>query len=478
MNYGSIPPTPYAPPQYDGGWAQRSSAAINALAAYINNPKVAHLPGGAINITAWPYNARADDSLYDNSPGIQRALDDAGGAPLVGPIGKYRLNSKITSATPVQIMGFGSGAGPGFSTDDNCTQFVQFFGGDNLFEVTTPYSCIFQDFQVKLDSSVGVPAAGAAIKLKPPNGLTTANSIFRNVAALGTWRGIDILRPSYPLIERCYFQDWIDAAVNEETSAGIEGSGGFIRSNFFFSSTTQPAVIRLKCGYVIVSQNEILGGNVGVLIQVTDMDAGFIRIYQNTIENQYRTGVAAYSVGNKKATMMAIEQNEFSVVDPTFAANYQASTYIDENLVAGVGTNWIDDVSVSLNTTRHVTVNALMKHHFIGAGRNVRVAGNILEELGAASPNGIQITGLTTNTALVGPISVEDSTFLGTFGAEYAITAVTRLRDMQGLTFAQIPAAAANGSTVYVSDGTAGAPLTGAGTGSLAVRLNGAWKGL
>lgn len=46
-------------------------------------------------------------------------------------------------------------------------------------------------------------------------------------------------------------------------------------------------------------------------------------------------------------------------------------------------------------------------------------------------------------------------------------------------TFATLPAGAANGTVIYVSDGLAAStPLAGASTGTLAIRANGAWRGL
>lgn len=55
-----------------------------------------------------------------------------------------------------------------------------------------------------------------------------------------------------------------------------------------------------------------------------------------------------------------------------------------------------------------------------------------------------------------------------TFGADKSLLS-------DGVTFANLPAAPANGMIIYCSDCTKATPCAAAGTGALAVRLNGAW---
>lgn len=55
-----------------------------------------------------------------------------------------------------------------------------------------------------------------------------------------------------------------------------------------------------------------------------------------------------------------------------------------------------------------------------------------------------------------------------TMGADYSLLSA-------GRTFAQLPAAPGNGMILYCSDCTKATPCAAAGTGALAVRLNGAW---
>lgn len=75
------------------------------------------------------------------------------------------------------------------------------------------------------------------------------------------------------------------------------------------------------------------------------------------------------------------------------------------------------------------------------------------------------------------------NTFIGNAGSApldrpiYSLAPGNKIQDDAGTTVAKLPAAAANGSSIYVTDGTPGSsPLTAAGTGTWAKRLNGAWR--
>lgn len=56
-----------------------------------------------------------------------------------------------------------------------------------------------------------------------------------------------------------------------------------------------------------------------------------------------------------------------------------------------------------------------------------------------------------------------------TIGADYSLLSA-------GRTFAQLPAAPGNGMMLFCSDCTVASPCAAAGTGALAIRLNGAWE--
>ena len=87
--------------------------------------------------------------------------------------------------------------------------------------------------------------------------------------------------------------------------------------------------------------------------------------------------------------------------------------------------------------------------------------------------------GITISSGIVAPVAVENNQFSGTWAVAKVVfnSSIPVFRDVTtGLTVATLPAVA-NGSQVFVTDGTPGSsPCTGSGTGSLAIRQNGAWK--
>jgi hypothetical protein len=281
---------------------------------------------------------------------------------------------------------------------------------------------------------------------------------------------------AWPRITGCYFDGWVFSAIYGDTTV-IEGSNGHISNNWFFGATGNPAnqeaCIHTKSGYVVIHDNEILGGYDGIRVEVADFPMGYVRIINNTIEEQTVHGIRIFSVANQVANLVLIDNNEFSCIDE--GDTYIASVYIEDN----AGTNFLKDVHVTNNQTRHNLSGTNQKHFWIGNGQNVIVANNVLEELGAgATLTGIQMTGFASSAGLVAPILVSDNRFLGTYASgRYNVTTATQLDDTQGMTFAQMSAITpANGSKIYVTDGSrAASVLAGASTGALAAYMNGVW---
>ena len=76
---------------------------------------------------------------------------------------------------------------------------------------------------------------------------------------------------------------------------------------------------------------------------------------------------------------------------------------------------------------------------------------------------------------------ISENTFLGFQGANTIKNGSTStvINDTNGITFANLPSTAANGSHIFISDAdptTSPCTHAGAQTGSTAFRQNGAWK--
>ncbi|WP_250847200.1 glycoside hydrolase family 55 protein [Aquisphaera insulae] len=421
------------------------------------------------------------DGSADDAPAIRAALKVAGGRTVFLPVGRYRVTSGFRSDVPVSIRGEGNGAGPGSGAqaNDHCTLIYCDFAAGHLFDVESMHPSLFRDFQVNVAPARRPMAAGAAIFLHPPGTATVANYQVENVAINHFHTGISAIRPAWGTVRGCYFGDWVDDAISLTTDMRIEGSGGHVRNNYFFGQTegaTQRSCIHLGCGYVHIAENEILGARHGVHAAIAHNPAGYIRIFQNTIEEQAEAGVHVESVKDEQTTMMAICDNEFSALTngPTYAASVRIAANGDPAV------NFIQDLLICRNITRHV-LGAGGCHYRIGNGRNVKLADNLLEELGRNQPVGIQVGANAGggDNGLMPPIVVADNQFLGTFRRRYVLApaGTVIVRESQGCPHALLPDHAADGSEVFCPDGTPASPVMPGGTGCFARRLGGAWRG-
>ncbi|WP_246196266.1 right-handed parallel beta-helix repeat-containing protein [Aquisphaera giovannonii] len=437
-------------------------------------PPPAAAAGDWINVRAF---GAAGDGDADDAPAIRAALAAAGGRTVFFPVGRYRVTAGFRSEVPVHIRGEGTGAGPGSGAqaNDHCTRIVCDFPAGHLFDVESMFPSIFRDFQVNVAPSRRPMARGAAIHLRPPGTATVANYHVEGVAINHFHTGIAVIRPAWGTIRGCYFGDWAGDAISLTTDMRIEGSGGHVRNNYFFGQTsgaTQRSCIHLGCGYVHVAENEILGARHGVHCAIANHPAGYIRVFQNTIEEQAEAGVHVESVGDEQATMMAICDNEFSAL--TNGPTYAASVRISPNGSPGV--NFIQDLLISRNITRHV-LSADGRHYRIGNGRNVKLADNLLEELGQHGPVGIQV-GDGEASGLMVPLVVEGNQFLGGFRQRYLLprAGTVIVRESQGCPHALLPGHAADGSELFCPDGTPAGPVAAGGPGCFARRLGKAWR--
>jgi hypothetical protein len=348
-----------------------------------------------------------------------------------------------------------------------------------VIQVTSVYPSIFENFQINVAVANRPMTSGGGIYLIGTGTGTVANYKIRNVAFNYVYTSILITRPAWGEISGCYFGDWVQDAIKLWTDQNIEGSGGHVFANYFFgqtSSATQRSCIYLGSGYVNIYDNEMLGALTGIYIAAQNSPVGFIRIWQNTIEEQHDNGIYISSVSNTAVSMVEICNNEFSCVPN--GSTYVSSVNIDQN--GNPAVNFITDLHVCQNITRHTFLAAGGKHYYISNCKNALISGNILEELGANSPTGIQLTGASSTVGLIAPIVVRDNLFVGTFTAKYALPTnnVVTVHDSTGSTVATLPTNAANGSSFWATDGTPGTygnAIAGAGTGASVKRVGGAW---
>jgi hypothetical protein len=349
-----------------------------------------------------------------------------------------------------------------------------------VFVITSIFASYFHDFQI--NSAVAQTGPGYGIELIGTGTGTIAKPVIERVAFSNVYAPIWMVRPSWPSITDCYFTAWGAQAIGLVTSATIEGSGGFISHNYFFGSTAfgaQTSAIYSEVGYTDIHDNEILGANQSIYFNITNYPAGFIKIHDNTIEDSLAFGILIDTANTVQApaTMVMIQDNEFSNV--AYLTNLVSEIYIAEVDINGVGQDWIQDITISGNTLRSKMINSNQKYIWIGAGRNISVAGNTIEELGNAFPTAIQLTGVISNAGLADPILVLDNVISGSIATvpyNLASTVHTILRDLRGLALGSLPYYPGAGSQVFITNGTSGSPCTGSGPGAMGFYQNGAWK--
>lgn len=413
------------------------------------------------------------NGVADDTAAIQAAINAAAGRMVYAPVGTYLLSSSITYSGVVNLVGDGNGTGPGSVLTTNCTIFMTAtaFSTGNVFSVSSFYQSTFRDFQITTQS--GQRTSGAAIKI---DGVTAnnAHSTITNCAFVNQYDGIHLVMPVYPEIAYNYFDNWKGACYRAETVAPFEGNGGFFHNNVCFHLGTAlndaAACVYLTIGYTQIHNNLFLGANFGVRIAIEDFPAGGIRIWDNWIENSKQAGVYASSTDGNTASMISIERNEFSNV--AYVTDWIASIVIADY---SSGTDWISGVAIRDNIHRHA-LNANHRFVWVQSGAAVNIAHEQMINLGAGSSTyGIDVSTFAS-TGLEPPFFVESCMFAGTFGgAKYLGNALVQIKDTQGLTFAQLPTAA-NGSVIYVTDGTVANPVASGGTGCIANRLNGVWR--
>jgi len=423
------------------------------------------------------------DLNTDDTAAVQAAVNASNGNTIFFPTGQYRLTAPITATQTISVLGVGNGAGPGAAEQSNSqvTQFFLDFANPSCFVVTnTLKPCLFRDFQINVNPAWRPAGAGRGISISAPSGTgTNANTKIENVAFNWLHTPIYAYKPNWWTIAGCYFGNWTSDAIFSETQSGIEASLGWVRGNYFFGDPTvsQRSCINLQNGYTIISENEILGTQSGIRIDNANFPAGFIKIINNTIEEQFYSGVYLVGTDTNDVTMVDISGNEFSAVST--AASYLASIWIGD----GPARQWLQDVTIKNNITRNLGVCSL-GHMRVGAGANVMVSDNLLENIGgSAVVSGLIINGTASNAALAAQIAVLDNMFRGSFTNRYDLNALggtgTILRDTVAMTVAQIPINIADGSEVYTSDGrsTGAANLTliAGGAGAKAIRQRGAW---
>ncbi len=420
---------------------------------------------GPINIR-W-FGAVSGTAVGDQKPAIQCAGNVARGSEVFFPIGQWRIDSGLVFTSPINFTGDGMGAGPGATTNSDCSQIIANFTTGDMLKVTSLYSSTIRGLQ--FNTNVSTRLGGAAIHLSGDGlGSTGSNSIIEECAFNGQYEDILLTRYVQARIEKTYHQAWAAWAIRNETTGAYEPGGGFMAHNYFFGdvtpATTQSGCVKSAAGYLWFHHNMVLGGQIGLSIDVSEYDLGFPLIESNSFEEQDLDSIYVTGANSKTVSMLDISNNEFSVA--SLRTGYRSCIRLEN------ATFTIENADIESNIFRCNTANASFAYVSAQKGNRVRLFNNTVTHL---SGNGTAIfqggAGLASGTVSQNSVTIVAGTI-----AKYSGLTNLAIFDTEGVLFADLPACI-DGSVVYCSDGTFANPVAGAGTGCHAKRLNGAWRG-
>lgn len=404
---------------------------------------------------------------------LSSALTAAASRTLELPDAQMAMTGGVTSENPVDLRGFGTGAGPGPAAQSN-SLVTQFMSVDDHwdFEITSNFPSYFEGMQFNHWPANRPQAAGGGIRITADTG-NAANTVIDRIGFTNKRVGVEFHKPSSPQVRGVYADSWIDAAVKYTTDASNEGAGGLLLHPYLFGtsgSTTQGAGVVSEVGYLTVLGGIMFGAAYSVDFSVKNYPAGRMGIFNAVMENPGVAAIRARTQDSQPASMFMVHGNEFSNVE--FTDDHVADVLIE----AGSG-EWLDTVSISGNVHRHVASRGDFDAYRILSGTGVRVDNALITFLDGtdADASAFNIGAQAENVFLNQPMIV------GTIDQPYrTITAETSIFDtINGLTVAQLPGTVRNGSVAFVLDAVAGGTtLAGSGTGALAVRANGAWSPL
>lgn len=440
-----------------------------------------YCPEGYINAKA--FGAKPDGST-DCSAIFNSLLTFAAGRTIYIPGGAgtgagYLFNSPLTTfASTVNLLGDGQTqtTSPGVAYPTQSTTFLINFNSGFLFNLDTGAPCVFRGISFVSQSGVRPMASGGGITITCSQGGLGADLSVYNCSFSYLYNPIAVDKGGGGTIEGCQFTASVFRTLIFTTSGGFEGGVGTITDNIFTEYPSNPnSVIHTTVGYGKISDNYIVGGLIGIVLDVqAGFSAGALEIYNNQMEEQVSFGVyITRSASNAFVAMLQIKNNEFSNISQTGLTGH---VYITESF----GGNWVDSTSITGNVFRSALGNSGVYIAASGGLVGTSIINNEIQHFGAGTTTGISSKNTGVGGTLGTPTLIYDNRFSGLVGPRYDTNTAATVRDTQGMTFAQVTSTScANGSTIYCTDGAFGSnPLNNAtGTGAFARRIAGTWVG-
>lgn len=389
---------------------------------------------------------RAGTSSYDiladfNTANAAFAVKGYGS--LLIPYGLYNLSSNGVIQFNGHIRGEGAGATVIQSTSATADHFSLNYAGQFTFS------------GLSLTTSV-TKTAGAGISVNGTGGGASVKTHIHNIETAGLFYGINMANASYWTIRDGFIGESVKAGIRVDNTQNFDAGDNLIAG-------------------VVIQRTGVTAGTAGIL----HVASGGTKVIGNKILGHDRgysliPRVGATSVIDTVLTGNSIENcNNGIYVDTPNASTSVGQMVLNSNQISAIsaGINLNGTLNGATVNANQIAVNSasgigIYTGPTTGSPAQVIVACNQITGNSSASSQGIYGYGLTG-------IEYDNNNISGV---------VTPYANIAGLirgatfTFATLPAAA-NGSIVYCSDGTAANPVASGGTGCIAKRLNGVWVG-
>lgn len=434
---------------------------------------VRYLPDGSI--CPQMFGAKCDTAT-DDTLAVQ-AMFDAADRPegnLIRLIaGECQITDTIFIRHACSVVGYGAAE---TASGTPYAGFVSNFASGDVFQVVTSQACHFANFGIRAATT---RTSGFDILVVGDGTLQPVGFTFHGLQLNGCQSGLG----AYNGRQFAFTQNYILNYGYNGTGVGIyypstnftDSGDNVIDGNWFQSNVSGlagfafAAVQLEKTFAVAITSNKFFGAKYGIQCFVKDTSANLL-VQANSFEQQETRHIdIQQSVAGKQIGNIIITGNEFSQLNSGVSPTVNPSTpsiYVQAGAAA-----YVVNMVLSNNVFNHsYTTNASAVALEDGTG--VIAQGNIFNLFSNAQPFSFQTGGNATNVKLLDNIFNNQTT-----AQRYkTLNSSTLVRDF-GLAFADL-GSWANGSEIYVTDGTAGSPLTGGGTGSQGFRINGAWKGI
>ena len=454
-----------------GGTITASFAlSLNPYSMAANNTNSAQVPNSVSMPVIYPATPVTLTTL-------QAAITDA--CSLVNsivqiPTGTWSINT--TSSAIIIPSGCGAiiiqGSGGSTSASPGGTVLSNSAGPANdLFSVVSSGSVVIRDLAI----AGGTKNAGTAVIRLNNTGTGLASQIIERVTINGGCAAVEVDNTLQYIIRDNLFTSFTCNGIVLTQPTIADQGGNIVEGNKIWdvsgTAGADSCILWNRGSGVRITNNRCLGAfNYGLHVKFDNTfgNDGALIATGNTFEVQKLSGIYLERTAGALAAATTIGQMVFS---NNFIQSITPGSTGSINIATSGASPWVISCTISGNTIQSSITPAFNGIIEIDGASDCNGSGNTIDAAGGTG--GIRVSGASTNINITSNINPNT-----TAATRYpALTSTTTIIDTAGTTVANLPSTVANGSIMYATDGKSTNPITGGGSGALALRINGAWVG-